>query len=65
MAVAGGSALRGGAFKPRTSPYDFQGLGESALPLIAEAGARYGLPVVVEALAEAPVERVAAYADMI
>lgn len=65
VAAAGGSALRGGAYKPRTSPYDFQGLGDAALPLIAEAGARHGLPVVVEALAESHVPLVAAYADMI
>jgi len=65
VAAGGGAALRGGAYKPRTSPYDFQGLGDDALPLIADAGARYGLPVVVEALAEAHVARVAAHADMI
>jgi len=65
VAAGGGAALRGGAYKPRTSPYDFQGLGDDALPLIEDAGARYGLPVVVEALAEAHVARVAAHADMI
>jgi 3-deoxy-7-phosphoheptulonate synthase len=65
VAAAGGAMLRGGAFKPRTSPYDFQGLGEAGLPLIAEAGARYGLPVVTEALAESHVALVAAYANMI
>jgi 3-deoxy-7-phosphoheptulonate synthase len=62
---AGGAMLRGGAYKPRTSPYDFQGLGDDALPLIAEAGRRTGLPVVVEALAESQVALVAAYADML
>jgi 3-deoxy-7-phosphoheptulonate synthase len=65
VAAAGGAMLRGGAFKPRTSPYDFQGLGEAGLPMIAEAGARYGLPVVTEALAETHVALVAAYADML
>jgi len=65
VARAGGAALRGGAYKPRTSPYDFQGLGDEALPLIAQAGKRHGLPIVVEALAEAHVELVAAYADML
>lgn len=65
VAGAGGSLLRGGAYKPRTSPYDFQGLGDDGLPLIARAGAVYGLGVVVEALAESHVALVAAYADMI
>ncbi len=65
VARAGGAALRGGAYKPRTSLYDFQGLGDEALPLIAQAGKRHGLPIVVETLAEAHVELVAAYADML
>jgi 3-deoxy-7-phosphoheptulonate synthase len=65
VAAGGGAMLRGGAFKPRTSPYDFQGLGEAGLPLIAEAGAQHGLPVVTEALAESHVALVAAYASMI
>jgi 3-deoxy-7-phosphoheptulonate synthase len=63
--AAGGSMLRGGAYKPRTSPYDFQGLGDAGLPLIADAGRSADLPVVVEALAESHVPLVAAYADMI
>jgi 3-deoxy-7-phosphoheptulonate synthase len=63
--AAGGAMLRGGAYKPRTSPYDFQGLGDAGLPLIAEAGSRHGLPVVVEALAVAQVALVAAFVDMI
>jgi 3-deoxy-7-phosphoheptulonate synthase len=62
---AGGAMLRGGAYKPRTSPYDFQGLGDDGLPLIANAGALHGIPVVVEALAESHVSLVAAYADMV
>ena len=45
---AGGHALRGGAYKPRTSPYDFQGLGEEGLRLLSEAGRAHGLPVVTE-----------------
>ncbi|MBD5656544.1 MAG: 3-deoxy-7-phosphoheptulonate synthase [Candidatus Eremiobacteraeota bacterium] len=65
VARAGGAMLRGGAYKPRTSPYDFQGLGDAGLPLIAEAGGLHGLPVVVEALAESHVALVAAYADML
>ena len=62
---AGGAMLRGGAYKPRTSPYDFQGLGDEALPMIAEAGRANGLPTVVEALAESNVPLMAAYVDMI
>jgi 3-deoxy-7-phosphoheptulonate synthase len=65
VAAGGGAMLRGGAYKPRTSPYDFQGLGDAGLPLIADAGARYDLPVVTEALAESHVQLVAAYADML
>ncbi len=65
VAAGGGAMLRGGAYKPRTSPYDFQGLGDAGLPLIADAGARYDLPVVTEALAESHVQLVAAYADMV
>ena len=61
----GGVMLRGGAYKPRTSPYDFQGLGDTALPMIAEAGRANGLPTVVEALAESNVPLIAAYVDMI
>lgn len=57
--------LRGGAFKPRTSPYSFQGLGEEGLRLLAEARRRFGLPVVTEVLSEEEVELVAAYADLI
>ena len=45
---AGAAILRGGAFKPRTSPYSFQGLGESALPLLAQAGRNNGMPIVSE-----------------
>ena len=57
--------LRGGAFKPRTSPYAFQGLGERGLELLAEARERTGLAVVTEVLAIEDIELVARYADMI
>ncbi len=63
--AAGAAMLRGGAYKPRTSPYDFQGLGDDGLPMISQAGARAGIPVVTEALAVAQVGLVASYADMI
>ena len=46
--AAGGNMLRGGAFKPRTSPYEFQGLGEEGIRLLVEAGRETGLPVVTE-----------------
>ena len=62
---AGASILRGGAFKPRTSPYSFQGLGQEGLELLAEASAETGLPIVTEALAPEQVPLVAEYADMI
>src|SRR5690606_33024226 len=48
--AAGGTILRGGAFKPRTSPYSFQGLGEEGLQILAEARERTGLPVVTEVM---------------
>ncbi len=63
--AAGGRILRGGAFKPRTSPYAFQGLGEEGLRILAEAREATGLPVVTEALEPEQVPLVAAYADMI
>ncbi|MDF1499659.1 MAG: 3-deoxy-7-phosphoheptulonate synthase [Anaerolineales bacterium] len=62
---AGASILRGGAFKPRTSPYSFQGLGQAGLELLAEAGEATGLPIVTEALAPDQVPIVTEYADMI
>lgn len=61
----GGHILRGGAFKPRTSPYSFQGLGIEGLEILAEARERFGLPVVTEATSPENAELVAAYADMI
>jgi 3-deoxy-7-phosphoheptulonate synthase len=60
----GATLLRGGAFKPRTSPYAFQGIGEAALDLLAEARERTGLPVVTEVMDTRQVETVAARADM-
>jgi 3-deoxy-7-phosphoheptulonate synthase len=67
MAVkdAGAVALRGGAFKPRTSPYSFQGMGEKGLELLAEAREVTGLPVVTEAMSPEQVALVARYADVI
>ena len=62
---AGATALRGGAFKPRTSPYSFQGLGEEGLQLLAEARSVTGLPIVTEAMSEEQVKLVARYADVI
>src|SRR2546428_6271551 len=63
--AAGASMLRGGAYKPRTSPYDFQGLGVEALQLLKEAREETGLPVVTEVMSEADVDVIAAYADML
>src|SRR5215213_11860414 len=65
MKAAGADMLRGGAFKPRTSPYAFQGLGEEGLRYLAEAREATGLPVVTEAMEPDPVDLVARYADMI
>jgi 3-deoxy-7-phosphoheptulonate synthase len=62
---AGAHALRGGAFKPRTSPYSFQGLGEAGLELLAEARQATGLPVVTEVMAPEQVPLVAGYADVL
>jgi len=62
---AGASMLRGGAYKPRTSPYDFQGLGLDALRLLQEASRETGLPIVTEVMSETDVELVAEYADML
>jgi 3-deoxy-7-phosphoheptulonate synthase len=62
---AGATALRGGAFKPRTSPYSFQGLGEAGLQYLAEAREATGLPVVTEAMSPEQVPLVAQYADVI
>ncbi len=63
VAAAGARLLRGGAFKPRTSPYEFSGLGEEGLRLLAQARAATGLPVVTEVMTPHQVEGVARYAD--
>ena len=60
---AGCHALRGGAFKPRTNPYAFQGLGEEGLKLLAAARAETGLPIVTEVLTPSEVDLVSKYAD--
>jgi 3-deoxy-7-phosphoheptulonate synthase len=65
VAAAGATVLRGGAFKPRTSPYSFQGLGEEGLRLLAEARDQTGMAVVTEALDPEGVALVAEYADII
>jgi 3-deoxy-7-phosphoheptulonate synthase len=57
--------LRGGAYKPRTSPYDFQGLGEEALGLLKEAREATGLPIVTEVMGTDDVDTVAEYADLL
>ncbi|HEX5187933.1 MAG TPA: 3-deoxy-7-phosphoheptulonate synthase [Streptosporangiaceae bacterium] len=62
---AGASLLRGGAFKPRTSPYAFQGLGEAGLKILAEVKAEVGLPIVTEVVDPASVDLVCAHADML
>ena len=61
---AGGHILRGGAFKPRSSPYSFQGMGEAGLELLAEARELTGLPVVTEVMAPEQVALVKRYADI-
>jgi 3-deoxy-7-phosphoheptulonate synthase len=61
----GARALRGGAFKPRTSPYSFRGLGEEGLEMLAEVRAETGLPIVTEVMDTRQVELVASYADML
>lgn len=63
--AAGAQLLRGGAFKPRTSPYSFQGHGEEGLRLLAEARAETGLPVVTEVMDPRDVELVSRYADVL
>lgn len=63
--ASGADMLRGGAYKPRTSPYDFQGLGVEALRFLEEASKETGLPIVTEVMSEADVEVVAEYAHML
>jgi 3-deoxy-7-phosphoheptulonate synthase len=61
---AGASALRGGVFKPRTSPYAFQGLGEEGLELLAEAREKTGLPIVVEIMSQVQLDVMVKYVDV-
>jgi 3-deoxy-7-phosphoheptulonate synthase len=62
---AGASALRGGVFKPRTSPYSFQGLGEDGLEYLAEARELSGLPIVAEVMSEVQLEVMLKYVDVL
>ena len=62
--AAGANILRGGAFKPRTSPYTFQGLGEDGLRILKDVGQRFGMPTVTEIMDPRQVELVDRYADM-
>jgi 3-deoxy-7-phosphoheptulonate synthase len=63
--AAGATVLRGGAFKPRTSPYDFRGLGETGLKILAEAGKENKMPVITEVMSPDQVDLVAKYADIL
>jgi 3-deoxy-7-phosphoheptulonate synthase len=65
IAKTGAQFFRGGAYKPRTSPYAFQGLGEQALQIMAEIRERFGMRIVTEAIDSEALELVAAYADVI
>ena len=65
VAKMGGKILRGGAYKPRTSPYAFQGLKEDGLKILAMAREQYGLKIVTEALDTETIDLVAEYADII
>ncbi len=65
MKEAGTNVLRGGAFKPRTSPYDFQGLGEEGLKIMQEAGETYGIATVTEVMDPRHVDLVSRYADIL
>ena len=62
---AGACALRGGVFKPRTSPYSFQGLGEEGLELLAEARDATGLPIVVEIMSQVQIDVMVKYVDVL
>jgi 3-deoxy-7-phosphoheptulonate synthase len=62
---AGANILRGGAFKPRTSPYSFQGLGEDGLKILRAVGDRHGLPIITEIMDPRQLDAVARHADMI
>ncbi|MCA9398704.1 MAG: 3-deoxy-7-phosphoheptulonate synthase [Candidatus Omnitrophica bacterium] len=62
---AGANILRGGAFKPRTSPYDFQGLGEEGLKYLKEAGEEYGLATITEVMDSRDIELICKYVDIL
>ena len=62
---AGANILRGGAFKPRTSPYSFQGMGEDGLKILQAAGERFGMPTVTEVMDPRQIDLVCRYADML
>jgi 3-deoxy-7-phosphoheptulonate synthase len=64
VASSGGVMLRGGAFKPRTSPYSFQGLGEQGLRYLKEAGERYGMPVISEIVSPTQIDVMRQYVDV-
>jgi 3-deoxy-7-phosphoheptulonate synthase len=63
--AAGANLLRGGAFKPRTSPYSFQGLGEKGLQILREVGDKHGMPVVTEVMDPRQVDLICRYTDML
>ena len=65
VAAAGGKLLRGGAFKPRTSPYDFQGLEEEGLRLLRKAKEAYGLAIITEVMSDKDVGLISEYADIL
>src|SRR5262249_38663083 len=65
VAAAGAHLLRGGAFKPRTSPYAFQGLGEEAVAILGRSGGRHGLPVVAEVLDTAQLASMIDHVDIL
>ncbi len=65
VAAAGAKVLRGGAFKPRTSPYSFQGLGEEGLRMLREAADRHGLLLVTEVMDQTQIPLLAGYADIL
>ena len=63
--AGGANILRGGAFKPRTSPYSFQGMGEDGLKILRDVGDKYGMPIVTEVMDPRQVDLVCKYADML
>ena len=61
----GAQSLRGGAFKPRTSPYEFQGLGEEGLRILRDAGLKYNLATISEVMDASQIDLVASYVDIL